>query len=185
MNVTVSQKIKDLLAQHQISESELARRINIPRPTVNRLVAGKMQSPKLHVLQAIATYFTCDVASLTSVCNQVCYIPWAMLTAMGPKQALPLDTKHKLPKNAIITHCLSEHNPLGDQDLWLVIEPKQKPRQGQWVLVYDRSSQQNHWCTIHIQGMHIQFVPLNQAYPTLSPQDIHWIGVITTIHTVL
>lgn len=190
MNTVVSQQVKALLDQHKLSESELARRIKIPRPTLNRLVAGKMHSPKMHVLQAIADYFTCEVSSLIhyhapAKTSQASYVPWGMLATCEQTQTLKVETQHAIPDYAILTQCHADTNPLTNQTLWLVVQAKSKPRDGQWVLVYHPPSQAIVWCTIHIQGSSIELHPLDQKTNRLTPSQIHWIGVITSTHTSL
>lgn len=189
MMTAISQKVKTLLQQNQLSESELARRINIPRPTLNRLVAGKMASPKMHVLEAIARYFACDVSELVNEASntkqQTCFIPWGMLASHPNCAPLPIETSHRIPNGSFITQCLPENNPINQQALWLVIAPKVKPRHHQWVLIYSHKQQRPIWSTVDIQPQQINFMPVGTTHSPVAVNTIQWIGLIQSIHTAL
>lgn len=53
-----------LIKQAHISEAELARKINVPRATINRLVSGRTPDPRASTLNAIAAYFNVTVDQL-------------------------------------------------------------------------------------------------------------------------
>jgi SOS-response transcriptional repressor LexA len=53
-----------LLNQARISEAELARKINIPRATINRLTSGRTPDPRASTLNSIASYFKVSVDQL-------------------------------------------------------------------------------------------------------------------------
>jgi len=53
-----------LIKKAHISEAELAREINIPRATINRLVSGRTPDPRASTLNAIAAYFNISVDQL-------------------------------------------------------------------------------------------------------------------------
>ena len=53
-----------LMATHGINASELARRTNLPQPTIHRLAVGKTEDPKLSTLLSLANYFTISLDQL-------------------------------------------------------------------------------------------------------------------------
>lgn len=53
-----------LMAAEGVNTTELARRINLPQPTVHRLVVGKTEDPKLSTLISIAEYFSITLDQL-------------------------------------------------------------------------------------------------------------------------
>jgi SOS-response transcriptional repressor LexA len=63
-NTKVSQILKKLLADKKIRVAELARRINIPQPTIHRIVAGTCEHPHLSSLQPIADFFSISIEQL-------------------------------------------------------------------------------------------------------------------------
>lgn len=56
--------LSNLIRTHQISEAELARQINVPRATINRLVSGRTPDPRASTLSAIAEHFSITVDHL-------------------------------------------------------------------------------------------------------------------------
>lgn len=56
--------IRELLFKNDINVSELARAINLPQPTIQRLVSGKTVDPKLSTLTLIANYFSLSIDQL-------------------------------------------------------------------------------------------------------------------------
>lgn len=56
--------LKELMATHRINATELARRINLPQPTIHRLLRGKTDDPKLSTLKLIANYFSITLDQL-------------------------------------------------------------------------------------------------------------------------
>jgi len=53
-----------LIEKEGISEATLAREINLPRNTINRIVAGKTTDPRLSTLEGIANYFSITIDQL-------------------------------------------------------------------------------------------------------------------------
>ena len=56
--------IRELLFKNDINVSELARAINLPQPTIQRLVSGKTVDPKLSTLTLIANHFSLTIDQL-------------------------------------------------------------------------------------------------------------------------
>lgn len=66
---TASLEIKDILSQllkraNIASGSELARKLNLPAPTINRLLSGYVADPRSSTLVLIADYFNISVGQL-------------------------------------------------------------------------------------------------------------------------
>lgn len=60
----ISNVLGNLLKLNAISEAELARKIRLPRATINRLVSGRTPDPRASTLNAIAEYFNISVDQL-------------------------------------------------------------------------------------------------------------------------
>lgn len=56
--------VKELLYKNHINATELAKNINLPQPTIHRLVTGKTTDPKLSTLILIANYFGITIDQL-------------------------------------------------------------------------------------------------------------------------
>ncbi len=60
----ISDVLTTLLKKALLTESELARKINVPRATINRLVSGRTPDPRASTLNSIAEYFNVSVDQL-------------------------------------------------------------------------------------------------------------------------
>src|SRR3990167_2192945 len=60
----ISSILNYLIKRLRISEAGLARKINVPRATINRLVSGRTPDPRASTLNAIAAYFNVTVDQL-------------------------------------------------------------------------------------------------------------------------
>lgn len=60
----ISTTLELLIKQAGISEAELARKINVPRATINRLASGRTPDPRASTINAIAKYFNVSVDQL-------------------------------------------------------------------------------------------------------------------------
>lgn len=60
----ISNILNYLIKQTRITEAGLAKKINIPRATINRLAAGRTPDPRASTLNAIAAYFNVSVDQL-------------------------------------------------------------------------------------------------------------------------
>lgn len=61
---TVGMLIRELMKEHGICESELARRVNLPQTTINRLLLGGTLDPRAHTLKPIADMFGVTIGQL-------------------------------------------------------------------------------------------------------------------------
>jgi transcriptional regulator with XRE-family HTH domain len=64
-NETISENLKTLLTlDGNLSTSELARKTNIPQPTLHRIIEGKTKNPRKEALHALAKFFSISVPQL-------------------------------------------------------------------------------------------------------------------------
>jgi len=60
----ISQILNQLMADKKIRATELARRINLPQPTVHRIATGACEHPHFSSLEPIASFFSINVDQL-------------------------------------------------------------------------------------------------------------------------
>ena len=61
-NQQLINNIRTLMKQHgEMTESKLAKEINLPQPTVNRLLSGAIADPKISTLTLIANFFKISI----------------------------------------------------------------------------------------------------------------------------
>jgi len=62
----LSSNIQLLMGKKSITAAELSRQINVPRPTINKILYGKTEDPRASTLRAIADYFNLTIDELLS-----------------------------------------------------------------------------------------------------------------------
>jgi len=67
--------IKNLMSIEGLSEAELSRRINLPQPTLHRILSGETLSPRGKSLHAIASYFRLSINDLLAPSNLTAATP--------------------------------------------------------------------------------------------------------------
>lgn len=55
--MTGNKKLRQLMKDRELSQSELSRKTNVPQPTINRILNGKNKSPRYETVLALANYF--------------------------------------------------------------------------------------------------------------------------------
>jgi len=63
-NLELNEILQRLIKLNEITVAELARRVNLPQPTVQRIAAGAYKQPRISTLQPIAEYFGITVNQL-------------------------------------------------------------------------------------------------------------------------
>ncbi len=63
-NTKIGQILNRLMADQKIRVTELARRINLPQPTIHRIATGACEHPHLSSLKPIANFFSINVDQL-------------------------------------------------------------------------------------------------------------------------
>lgn len=63
-NTKVGKILNQLLSEQNLKVSELARRVKLPQPTIQRIAAGICESPHISSLKPIADYFSISVEQL-------------------------------------------------------------------------------------------------------------------------
>ena len=111
--------IKELLSRNNINVCELARRINLPQPTIHRLVSGKTEDPKLSTLSQIADYFSITIDQLLG------HTPLDRESGKMPSasHSIPIMSWHEAVDSKKIISNLS----LNNWDNWLLVDAETSP----------------------------------------------------------
>lgn len=148
--------IKRLLIKNNLSAAELARRINLPQPTVHRLLVGKTEDPKLSTLNLIADYFAISLDQLLSNIplddNDKTNIVALSIPILSWTQVLEgLDSRKKLTsnnwndwcvldiqasKNSFALRSKPSMEPTFPTDSIIVIDPDVTPQDGNYVVAH-------------------------------------------------
>lgn len=63
-NTRIGQILNRLMTEKKIRVAELARRVNLPQPTVHRIATGACEHPHLSSLEPIASFFSISIDQL-------------------------------------------------------------------------------------------------------------------------
>lgn len=63
-NLTISEVLTSLLERAKIKEAQLAKALNVPRATINKIHSGKILDPRSSTLSIIANYFGITIDQL-------------------------------------------------------------------------------------------------------------------------
>lgn len=99
-NTKIGQILKRLMAEQKIRVTELARRVNLPQPTVHRIVTGICEHPHLSSLKPLADFFSITVEQLKGheplgaleTVTRVPLLEWGEIHAWLDKEKVPMDT---------------------------------------------------------------------------------------------
>lgn len=100
----LAENLRMLLAEHRVTESQVAQSLNIPVMTVRRLVSGETTDPRISTLKLIAEYFNVSVDALIqdnntrAIClltrNMPQFVPvFDWQTVAGVKSIIDIDLK--------------------------------------------------------------------------------------------
>jgi transcriptional regulator with XRE-family HTH domain len=202
-NPNISSILKMLLSNTSVSEAEIARRINIPTATLNKIKTGKITDPRSSTLITIAHYFGITVDQLLgnspiekTFSKNICFVP-----LLNDKQILKVDittlnySNHEswISFNAnkeITNHKLFAVGNMGDamwpyfdKDTIAIIDCQQKVGDKQYVLAHIKATCEILLRQILIDGNHKVLKPVNPAFSlvTLTEEDLIIGGVIHSI----
>ena len=151
--------LKKLLFHRDMKPADLSREVNIPQPTIHRLITGKSSRPYQSSLKPIADYFDVSIEQLlgeepmageeneppqntvptTSQIHQVPMVGWEHLTAIN---TLDTENHDKIPylgnigdKGFATIMQDSSMEPLFARDSLLIFDPERSAKDRSYVLV--------------------------------------------------
>ena len=188
-------RVQTLLQNAELSESELARRINIPRATLNRLVAGRMANPKVHVLNAIAQYFnlTFDELMLGTSSQDISptqaislpLVPWEKqhLPTLASQCPLKSWLSPSPQQGAYLTYLNEQrHDFFPNHKQMLLIAPHAKPKPGQLIVLRFHEKKTNVIGQMLLTDQQFCFKDLHtQSHEMLQTGSYQFIGCIQQV----
>jgi SOS-response transcriptional repressor LexA len=177
--------LKKLLFDNNMKASDLAREVNLPPPTIHRLVTGKSTRPYKSSLEPIADYFSLNVEQLvgeepiqgiakqdendkspsSASIQQVSLIPWNDLNNISTDMDKPYE---KLPflgrisNNGFATIINdSSMEPIFARGSLLIFDPEITPKDRNYVLVQLQDSNLFVFRQLLIDMDHKYLKPLN------------------------
>lgn len=152
---SVSQILRKLMAESTLTEAELARRVNLPQTTINRLLLGGTSDPRANTLKPIADFFgitigqLCGFESLSektadnSAWRFFPIIEWEQVNSwiFTNKSTTPLTHKHwvgterQLSDKSFALRSLSFMEPRFRKNSILIVNSAAKYKDGHYVVV--------------------------------------------------
>lgn len=147
-NTKISQILNQLMAEKEIRVAELARRVNLPQPTVHRIATGACEHPHLSSLEPIARFFSISVSQLKG--HEP--IPWLDRVSKVPlliwEQTIvwPLNQNEILHPELIFTDANVSTNayalkinddsmdPVFPKNTFLIADPNKQPKDRSYVI---------------------------------------------------
>ncbi len=157
-----AQVIRNLMQESEISESELARQINMPQTTINRLLLGGTSDPRANTLKPIADYFGVTIGQLCgfeplsahrikglvqptnrAAWRSIPIIEWEQIKSwiFTKKNVTPLQHKHWISTERLISdnsfalYSLSSMEPRFRKNSILIVDPEVKYKDGHFIVV--------------------------------------------------
>lgn len=207
----IAQNLRSLLAEHRVSENEVAQALNIPAMTIRRLVSGETTDPRISTLKLIADHFDVPVDLLIDNNSPASFpqtgratprfvpvLDWQTTAEMPSVSALNLrqwQTWHPVVLNSHAT--LSEHafalesrpsmHPRFPAGTLFIIDPNASPTDGDIVLVRMKNGGSPSLRELVIDIPRWQFLPLIPGSEALlydtEIHEIMGISILTLLHT--
>ena len=201
---SLSKNISFLMEENNISESELARSLNLPYNTIHRLLSGYTTDPRISTLMLIASYFN---VSLDALFNEkkhtkndlqmqkkvkaVPVVTWEQLsdpvflnscTSQSIIQWLPVSivTTDEISKKAYAVESRPSMQPRFPIGTFFIVEPYYKPMDGDLVLVKIKQNNAVSLRELVLDPPSIQLLPIieNSEVINYKEADHELIGVI-------
>lgn len=193
LNNNLSKNLAILMEKNQISESELARELDLPYNTVKRLISGFTTDPRISTLSMIAQYFNItldalvdeeDPTKITIRSNDktprsVPILSWDDISNKNFIQLLDLKNwDHWQPIALASTDNLSDsayalesrpsmHTrfPMGTV---FIVDPEEKPIDGDLVLIRFKNNESVSLRDLIIDSPHWQLLSISQNTPSIN-----------------
>ena len=184
--------INGLLKDADLSEAELARKINVPRATINRLASGRTPDPRASTLNAIAEYFGVSVDQLlgkqrvmkgneqSTVVNTQSFIPiiewneaknWENAICLyDPNRCLNwimLDSVIEQGRFALQVNGESMWPQFQDNTV-LIVAPKVTAKSRDFVVVYIKNREEIVFRQLILEGGYVFLKAINNIFPVIQ-----------------
>lgn len=169
------QNLRKLMRQHDnISETELARQIHVPQPTVHKILSGRTTDPRVSTLRLIAEYFDVSIEHLLGLANEpiakvrsVPILEWSNASqwAESRNSQSPPQSHHWIAVENAPARCFAltsrpSMEPRFPRGTIFIVNPDLPFRDGDLVIVHSPDSQECMLRELIIDGPHKMLVPI-------------------------
>lgn len=116
-NALIIEKLNKLAKNRDLTPSEIARRTNVPQPTVHRILSGQSEDPKITIIRKIAECLGTTLAEIEGAEERKqSYLIKESSPIYNQKKNVPLldwdqITNEKAKKIALTIPCPTDHGP--------------------------------------------------------------------------
>lgn len=205
-NSLLSERLIELINHYNMTESQLARAIQIPRGTINRLKLGKITNPRTSTLTVIAKYFNISIDQLlgyeplpfydTAVAcvERVPIFSWEQLLTfknrdfcigdISPKQWIHFESEHESAAGSLFALKVEGEAmwPYFDDKSVILIDYLKEAQNRSFVIAYIAETDELILRQLLIDGKSKMLHPLNSAFASLQlgAKD-HILGVVAHV----
>lgn len=153
--------LRKLMEEGGLKEAELARQVNLPQTTINRLLLGGTSDPRANTLKPIADFFGITIGQLCgfepisaqrisgsihpnrAVWHSIPIISWENVTAWPflKKNITPLThsqwitTERSVSEHTFALHSLAFMEPRFRKNSILIVDPEAKYKDGHFIVI--------------------------------------------------
>lgn len=190
--------LQQLMRDRKVNEAELSRQTEIPQPTLHKILSGKTTDPRISTLKVLAEYFEVALDDLyqenLGLTNKqlpkgisIPVISWA--DCLNAKNHINTLTTNNCDKWIVIESAEHEYvyglvskpcfEPFFPRGTVLVIDPEQKPQDGDLIVVHYPETNEATLRELSIDGPTQLLLPLNDAYDASKlDKSIKVLGVV-------
>lgn len=207
-----SQILRNLMAEVNISEAELARKTGIPQPTLHRILSGATRSPRGASLSPLANFFSISISQLIGddklptdripgtynpgiqgwtsipVISWEDAVHWPKLRSDMEKNQwdnwLSTDAHVSQEAFALVVHG-DAMAPRFMEGTHLIIEPAYSPQDKDFVIVHIKGNKTTTFKQLLIDGDDYYLKPINPEFRTLElkSKNYRFVGVVVQART--
>lgn len=196
----LAETLRLLMRNHSnISQAELARQTDIPPPTLHKILSGQTSDPRISTLITLASFFNVGLDQLTGLTPlddaqqssqpsiAIPVLDWQnvikypkLLTEIHANNWDNWTTVEKNSTNSFALISKPSMEPLFPRGSILIVNPEQRPRDGDYVVVFYDNTDEATLREITIDGPIQELLPITPNGQRNQLNDnVRVIGVVT------
>lgn len=192
--------LKRLIAQQEITISQLARSTGILQPVLHRMTTGDTNNPRIDTLLPLANYFNISIEQLIgqvplsqkNISRHFPLIKWDKLTLSKKRTddtTVYFQSEKNVSADAFFLYVKdSTMTPLFNEDALLLIDPSIKPKNKDYVIVSVENQREPMLRQLWLNGSEAYLKPLNPLFKTIfldQKRRHRFLGVVIDMLTTL
>lgn len=196
----LSNVLKQLITEKNLTISELARSVNVLQPVLHRMASGNTDNPRIDTLIPIAQYFEITIDQLVGIIpisniqktNSFPLLGWSNIKKYLSGKFEPshfLETHQSASKNSYFLKVKdSTMLPLFNEDALILIDPSITPKNKDFIIIEIEEHEKPTLRQLFLDGTDNHLKPLNSEFKsTFIEKNIKnkLLGVVLEVKTIL